>query len=161
MTDIAVVTDLAVVVEFGATFDDGVGSNATVNAAQGTNLHVVGNHHTTVRLKLLIAFVAALEIIAICTNDATRVDDDVVANHTMVVDGHIGMDQTILPDDSVVTDERARHDECPLTYRRAIADRLGLRLERTEMSHKTHKGIKRIRMQQQGLTLGTNHLLIN
>ena len=70
VTDVAVVTDLAVIVKFRATLDDGIGGDTTVDAAQGTNLHVVSDDHTAKRLKFLEAFVATLEIIAIRTDDA-------------------------------------------------------------------------------------------
>ena len=116
VADVTVVPDLAVVVEFGAALDDGVGGDATVDAAQGPDFHIVGDDDATKRLELLEAFVATLEIIAVGTDDTARMDDDIVANHAMVVDGHVGMDEAVLPDDGVVPDEAARHDECALPY---------------------------------------------
>ena len=122
VADVAVMADLAVVVEFGATLDDGVGGDTTVDAAQGAYFHVVGDDHTAKRLKLLEAFVTALEIVAVRPDDAARVDDNVVANHTVVVDGHVGMDEAVLADDGMMSDKSTRHDERPISYRRAVAD---------------------------------------
>ena len=161
VTDVAVVTNLAVVVEFGATLDDGVGGDTAVDATQGTDLHIVGDDHTAKRLELLEAFVAALEIIAVSPDDAARMNDDIVANHAVVVDGHIGMDEAVLPDDGMVSDKSPRHNLRPLAYRRTVADGLRLRLEGAEMPHDTQEGIKRVVMEQQCLALGTDHLLIN
>ncbi len=116
VADVTVVADLAVVVELGAALDDGIRSNTTVDAAQGPDFHIIGDDDAAKRLKLFEAFVAALEIIAVGPNDATRMDDDIVANDAMVVDGHIGMDEAILPDDGMVADEAAWHDERALPY---------------------------------------------
>ena len=161
MADIAVVADLAVVVQLGAALDDGVGGDAAVDAAQGTDLHVVGDDHTAERLELLEAFVTALEIIAVRPDDAARVDDDVVANHAVVVDSHIGMDEAVLPDDGVMSDKATRHNERALPYLGRFADGLRLWLEGTKMPHDTQKSVKRVVMEQQGLAFRADHFLIN
>ena len=98
VADVAVVTNLAVVVEFGAAFDDGVGGDTAVDATQGADLHIVGDDDTAEGFKFLKAFVTALEVVAIRSDDAARVDNDVIANHAVVVDGHVGMDEAIFPD---------------------------------------------------------------
>ena len=161
VADVAVVADLAMVVELGAALNDGVGGNAPVDTAQGANLHIVSDDHTAKGLKLLETFVAALEIVAIRPDDAARMDDDIVANHAVVVDGHIGMDEAVLSDDGMMADERARHDERALPYLGRVADGLRLRLEGTEMPHDTQEGIEWVIMKQQGFAFGANHLFIN
>ena len=161
VADIAVVAYLAVVVEFGAALYDGVGRDAPVNAAQGTNLHVVGNDHAAKRLELLEAFVAALEIIAVGADDAARMNDDIVANHAVIVNRDVGMDKAVLANDGMMPDKRTRHNKRPLAYRRTVANRLGLRFERTEMPHQAHECIKRVGMKEQRFPFGTFHLFIN
>ena len=161
VANVAVVTNLAVVVQFGAALDDGVGGDAAVDAAQGTNLHVVGDDHPTKRLKFLETLIAALEIVAVSPDDAARVDDDIVANHAVVIDGYIGMDETILPDDSMVSDKRPWHDERALPYLSRVADGLRLWLKGAKMPHDTDEGIEWVVMEQQGLTFGAFHLLVD
>ena len=161
VADVAVVTHLTVVVEFGATLDDSVGSDTAVDATKGADLHVVGDDHTAKRLELFEAFVAALEIITVRSDDATRMDDDVVADHAVVIDGHVGVDEAVLPDDGVMAHKRPRHDERALPYLGRVADGLRLRLEGAEMTHNAQEGIKRVGMQQQGLAFRTDHFLVD
>ena len=88
-------------------------------------------------------------------------DDDIVANHTVVVDGYIGINEAVLSDDGLVPHKAAWHDERALPYLSAVADGLGLRLVGTEMSHEAQEGIERIVVKQQGLAFGADHFLIN
>ena len=88
-------------------------------------------------------------------------DDYIVANDAVVVNRHVGMNQAIFPDDSMMPDKTARHDKRPLSYRRAFANRCGLRFKGAEMPHQADESIEWVGVQKQGLAFGTFHLLIN
>ena len=82
-----------------------------VNAAVGANLHIVLDYNDTCLWNLVVTFGCGGETETVGTDDASAVQDTVITDAAVVVDGHVGIEDTSVA------------HLCAVTYRDSAVDR--------------------------------------
>jgi len=88
--------------------DNCVARNATVNRAARANLHIILDNHPAAAQQLVVKIFGAVpefEIISIPANHRIRLNDNIVADHAVIADAHVGVDDAVASDFDVITDE--------------------------------------------------------
>ena len=156
-----VVADLDEVVELASVADGGVAGDAAVHADEAAHLHVVADDGATAGVELEPSVRTFLEVACVGSDDAPRLDDDVVADYGVGVDAHVGMYQAVFADDDILADKSTGLDDGALTDFGGGVDHLGLWMEGDVVSHSRQVGGQRIFRDEQGFTFGAFHILVN
>ena len=162
LADMRVVADLDEVVELGALTDNRVTRHALVNRAERADFHIVFQHRAAARVDAAqrIAGVV-LEIVGVAADNAVGLDDDVVADHGMVVNADVGVYDTVFAYFDVVADKDVRLDDRAFADFSRGADGRGTGLERTEMPCQRVEASQRIFGHEQTLAFGAGRFLVN
>src|SRR5690606_13198158 len=113
-TDDRIVPHLDLVVQLGARPNGGGIADPPIDGATGPDVHMVPDHHNAPGEQLVKAFRSILVIEAFGPQDGARMDGHMVPDHTVVVNGDIGMDDTVFADLYMVTDKHIGLDDGPL-----------------------------------------------
>lgn len=164
LSDHRTVTDVNMVVQFGAVADDRISAYTLVYGATGTNFHSVANDHPAAAFQLVvlnISFFPPFKVECIRSDDCSCVDDHIISNHRVIIDRDIRVYEAVAPNANMVPYEGAWLHLCTLSYGSGITDHFISGFERAEVFNQLHVGTEGIGMDEQAFAGRTVDFLID
>ena len=90
------------VVQFRAFTDVGASHRGAVNTGVGTDFHVVFYRYNTYLRHLVISVGIGREAESVSSDDAARVDDDVIADVAVVINAHVRVYDAVVANNRLV-----------------------------------------------------------
>ena len=105
-----VVTDLNLIIEDDAVFNNGVSQGATIYRRVGPDLNIIANHHASCLRDLNPPCLFIRETKAISANHGARMNSATLTDHTVMINTDIGIDTGAITNDDSLTDCDTRAD---------------------------------------------------
>src|SRR5688572_29735509 len=131
-------TDMNKIIKLRSLSDNRIMTHAAINGTTCTDFNVIFQDYPTTAFHPLIPQLAVLFRVIIKrtgSDDSACLDNDIIANYTMIKNGHIWINDTVRTDRYMIA------DVCIWKYNRAFSDycciihRFGSRLKRAKMPH--------------------------
>ena len=116
-SNLCIMTDMYKVIDLGSGANHCITAYPTINCTISSYLYKIFDHNsaTTVHFFIMNIPVGFFIIIkCIATNNSTCLYNNIIAYHTMIQNGNIGMNNAIITDSYMIADKSIRHYNCVL-----------------------------------------------